>query len=113
LIGADSVSASAGVVNKVGTFPLALAAREAHVPLYVLSETLKIAASEWMPSFEEMEARELLPRPVPGVTVRNTYFDLTPHTLITNIITEQGILTPAEVDAIARQASSSLALLNA
>ncbi len=112
LIGADSVSASAGVVNKIGTFPLALAAREAHVPVYVLSETLKIAASEWEPTFEEMEARELLPTPVPGVTVRNTYFDLTPHSLITHIITEQGILTAADVDTIARQASNSLALLN-
>jgi ribose 1,5-bisphosphate isomerase len=113
LIGADSVSAEAGVVNKVGTFPLALAAREAHVPVYVLCETLKIAASEWEPTFEEMEAEELLPTPVPGVTVHNTYFDLTPHTLVTNIITEQGILTPAEVDAIARQASNYLALLSA
>jgi translation initiation factor 2B subunit (eIF-2B alpha/beta/delta family) len=113
VIGADSVSASAGVVNKIGSFPLALAAREAHVPVYVLSETLKIAASEWEPTFEEMEVQELLPAPVPGVTVRNTYFDLTPHTLVTKIITEQGILTPADIDTIARQASISLALLDA
>jgi translation initiation factor eIF-2B subunit delta len=113
LIGADSVSASAGVVNKIGTFPLALAAREAHVPVYVCCETLKIAASGWEPTFEEMEARELLPTPVSGVTVHNTYFDLTPHGLITKIITEQGILSPADIDAIARRASRALAVLHA
>jgi translation initiation factor 2B subunit (eIF-2B alpha/beta/delta family) len=111
IVGADTVSASAGVVNKVGTLPLALAAREAHVPVYVCCEALKIAASDAKPTFEEMDAAELMPSPVPGVTVRNVYFDLTPHELITKLITEQGPLTPLDIQSLAQQARHSLALL--
>jgi translation initiation factor 2B subunit (eIF-2B alpha/beta/delta family) len=112
VIGADSVRADGGVVNKVGTYPLALVAREAGVPVYVLCETLKIASPRSVLTFEEMDSRELLPNPSPGVTVRNIYFDLTPHSLITKIITEQGILTPEATLAISRQAEQSLALLD-
>jgi translation initiation factor 2B subunit (eIF-2B alpha/beta/delta family) len=111
IIGADSVTASADVVNKVGTYPLALAARESQVPVYVCCEALKIAAGDTRPTFEEMDARELMPEPTPGVTVRNVYFDLTPHELITRIITEQGVLMPQDVRSLAQQARRSLARL--
>jgi translation initiation factor 2B subunit (eIF-2B alpha/beta/delta family) len=112
VVGADSVRADGGVVNKVGTLPLALVAREAGVPVYVLCETLKIASPRSMLTFEEMDSRELLPNPPPGVTVRNIYFDLTPHALIAKIITEQGILTLEDILAISRRAERSLALLD-
>ncbi|PWT77262.1 MAG: hypothetical protein C5B60_03035 [Chloroflexi bacterium] len=111
VVGADSVRSDGGVVNKVGTLPLALVAREAGVPVYVLCETLKVASPRSTLTFEEMDSRELLPTPLPGVTARNIYFELTPHALITEIITEQGILTPEETLAISRRAEQSLALL--
>ena len=111
IVGADTVTAMAGVVNKVGTLPLALAARESQVPVYVCCEALKIAASDAKPTFEEMDAAELMPAPAPGVTVRNVYFDLTPHELITRLITERGVLTPQDVRTLAQQAGRSLALL--
>lgn len=111
IVGADTVTAMAGVVNKVGTLPLALAAHEKHVPVYVCCEALKIAASFASPTFEEMDAGELMPAPAPGVTVRNVYFDLTPYKLITKLITEEGVLTPQDVRSLALRARRSLALL--
>jgi ribose 1,5-bisphosphate isomerase len=113
IVGADSVRADGGVVNKVGTYPLALAAHEAGVPLYVLCETRKIAAPEYPLTFEEMDAAELLPQPIPSVTARNPYFDLTPARLVTGIVSERGLLSADEIGAIAREAGRSLAALNA
>lgn len=113
VVGADSARADGGVVNKVGTYPLALAARDAGVPLYVLCETRKIAAPEYPLAFEEMDAAELLPRPIPGVTARNPYFDLTPARLVMGIITERGVLSPDEIQATATAAARSLAALDA
>ena len=111
MIGADTIRSDGGVMNKVGTLPLALAAREARVPVYVLCETMKIAAPDFALTFEEMDPAELLPAPEPGVRVRNVYFDLTPGPLVTKIISEQGVLTPADILAIARRAGQVLALL--
>ncbi|HST88165.1 MAG TPA: hypothetical protein VLJ14_07285 [Ktedonobacterales bacterium] len=113
VIGADSVRADGGVVNKVGTYPLALAARAAGVPLYALCETRKVAAPEYPLTFEEMDAAELLPRPMPGVTARNPYFDLTPAPLVTGVVSERGLLSPDEIRAIAMAAARSLAALDA
>lgn len=113
IVGADSVRADGGVVNKVGTYPLALAARAAGVPLYVLCETRKIAAPEYPLRLEEMDTAELLPQPIPGVTARNPYFDLTPAQLVTGIVSERGLLSADEIGAIAIEAGRSLAALDA
>ncbi|MGO8951519.1 MAG: translation initiation factor eIF-2B [Ktedonobacterales bacterium] len=112
VIGADSVRSNGSLVNKVGTFPLALAAREARVPVYLLCETQKIAAPDFALVLEEMNASELLPTPATGVTVSNVYFDVTPYKLISRIITEKGILTRPSITAIARRAARLLALLD-
>jgi translation initiation factor 2B subunit (eIF-2B alpha/beta/delta family) len=104
IVGADSVRADGSVVNKVGTYTLALAAREANVPLYAVCETLKIAAPDFPLVFEEMDPAELLPQPVAGVTPRNVYFDRTPADLIAGIVTELGVLSR---DAIAREAEAA------
>ena len=113
LVGADSVRSDGSVINKVGTFPLALVAREAGVPFYVACETLKIAPQDLPLHLEEMEPCELLPEPVEGVTVRNVYFDRTPADLVAGIVTERGILTTEQVASFAREAGSALALLRA
>lgn len=111
LVGADSVRADASVVNKVGTYPLALAAREAGVPFYVACETLKIAAPDFPLHFEEMDTRELLAEPIPNVAVRNVYFDRTPPALVAGIITERGILRAPMIGEVADAAGQALTLL--
>lgn len=109
--GADSVLADRRVVNKVGTYPLALAARATDVPFYVLCETLKIAAPDFALALEQMPAEEILPSPIPGVTARNPYFDVTPAEGVTAIFTERGRLTPAQLAEQATLAARALAAL--
>lgn len=111
LVGADSVRADGSVVNKVGTFPLALAAREAGVPFYAACETLKIAAPDFPLHLEEMDPRELLPNPIPNVAARNVYFDRTPATLVAGVITERGVLHAREIASLAAAAGEALSLL--
>jgi translation initiation factor 2B subunit (eIF-2B alpha/beta/delta family) len=110
-LGADSVRADGSLVNKVGSWPLALAAQAASVPVYTLCETLKVAPQGWPLVLEEMGPRELLPTPVPGIVVRNTYFDLTPASHLAALITERGVLRPDAVGPLAQGAADALAAL--
>ena len=111
VVGADSIRADGGVVNKIGTYPLALAAQRAGVPMYVLTESVKIAAPSAPLVLEAMDPRELLPEPVPGISARNPYFELTPAELVTATITEHGHLSQQDIAAIARDAERDLAFL--
>ncbi|HEX8032257.1 MAG TPA: hypothetical protein VF510_00335, partial [Ktedonobacterales bacterium] len=58
VFGADSIRADGSVVNKIGSHTLALAAHAASVPVYVLCETLKIAAPDTPLTLEEMDPAE-------------------------------------------------------
>ena len=109
--GADSVLGDGRVVNKVGTYPLALVARAVGVPFYVLCETLKIAAPDFALSLEQMPPDEILPTPIPGVTARNPYFDITPAEDVTAVFTERGRLTPSQLAEQAALAARALAAL--
>jgi ribose 1,5-bisphosphate isomerase len=103
LVGADTVFSDGSVVNKVGTYALALLAREARIPFYVATETLKVSSTR--------PKRKLL-RPATGPTPRGeaertppaVYFDLTPARLVTAIITEEGCLATGEIGPLARRA---------
>ena len=110
LVGADSIRTD-GVVNKVGTYPLALAAQRAGVPMFVLAESVKIAALSAPLVLEVMDPRELLPEPVPAVAARNPYFELTPPELVTATITERGRLSRQDIAASARDVERNLAFL--
>jgi translation initiation factor 2B subunit (eIF-2B alpha/beta/delta family) len=112
VLGADSVRDDGSLVNKVGSYPLALAAHAAGVPVYVLCETLKFAPAGWPLVLEEMDPAELLPEPVAGLTVRNVYFDRTPAEYVTAIVTEQGTLQPDAVRPYAEATARALAALD-
>ncbi len=111
LVGADSIRPDGSVVNKVGTHTLALAAREADVPFYVVCETLKVAAPGFPLLLEEMDPRELLDEPIPGVEARNVYFDHTPAALVAGVITERGILHLPDAAQQAERAGEALTAL--
>jgi translation initiation factor 2B subunit (eIF-2B alpha/beta/delta family) len=92
LLGADSLLPDGSLVNKSGSYLLALAAHDCGVPLYVCCESFKrrkegIGQLE----LEEMDARELGAPSLPGVRVRNIYFDITPAGLIDRWIDETGV----------------------
>ncbi|MCU0807573.1 MAG: translation initiation factor eIF-2B [Candidatus Contendobacter sp.] len=95
LVGADSVLADGAVVNKAGTYPLALAARDRGVLFYVCCESFKWRApDDPPPELEEMAPAELGVPDWPGVTVRNVYFDVTPARLVSAWIAETGVRWP-------------------
>ena len=106
VVGADSILANGDILNKAGTALLAWAARGHRIPLYVLSETLKISPHRWsgdLTQLEEKEPTEVLEEGMPGVSIRNFYFDRTLSRLITGVITEQGTLGKKEIAQIASQ----------
>ncbi|MCB1856872.1 MAG: translation initiation factor eIF-2B [Gammaproteobacteria bacterium] len=91
LTGADCILEDGAVVNKAGTYLLALASRDQRVPFYVCYESFKQRLPD-MESFtlESMDPEELgTPKPS-AISVKNVYFDITPRTLVDGWITEQG-----------------------
>jgi translation initiation factor 2B subunit (eIF-2B alpha/beta/delta family) len=102
LIGGDAL-ASEGLVNKIGTYPLALAARRVGVPFIALISTQKHLGhfdSRWI---AEMDPKELFSEPIENIRVCNRYFDLTPLDLITRIVTERGIYSIQEIREVLEQ----------
>jgi translation initiation factor eIF-2B subunit delta len=91
LVGADAVLADGAVVNKVGTYLLALAARDHEVPFHVCYESFKRTSRTTAEvSLEEMAPSELAPPDLPGILARNVYFDLTPARLVSVWVDELG-----------------------
>ena len=90
LVGADTILADGGVVNKAGTYLLALAAKASDAPFHVCCEGFKFSRKHTV-RLEEMDPSELNAPKMPNLSVRNTYFDLTPADLISAWITEQGV----------------------
>lgn len=109
LIGADAVLADGAVVNKVGSYGIALAAREASVPVYAACETLKISPLHTMPP-EVHDGGELWDAPPAGVAVFNPYFEVVSSELLAGIVTERGVV---EADEAARIAAARRAALRA
>lgn len=97
LVGADTVLADGSVVNKAGTYLLALAARDRGIPFYVCCESFKrLKAETKRPILEEMDPSELGTPERPHVTVVNVYFDVTPARLVSGWFTEHGPVREGE-----------------
>jgi methylthioribose-1-phosphate isomerase len=100
IVGADRIAANGDVANKIGTYTLAVLARENGIPFYVAAPISSIDLS--LPSGEQIPIEERSPREVThiqgvpiapeGVEVANPAFDVTPHGYISAIITERGIV---------------------
>ena len=99
IVGADRIAANGDVANKIGTYTVAVLAREHNLPFYVAApiSTIDLSLSDGsLIPIEERDAREithlgdrqLAPE---GIAVRNPAFDVTPHRLVTAIITERGV----------------------
>lgn len=92
LVGADTIAADGSVVNKAGTYLLALAARDQGIPFYVCFESFKcskLGAAD-IP-LERHDANEFAPPELPHVMPHNIYFDITPAHLVTAWIAESGV----------------------
>ena len=100
MVGADRIAANGDTANKIGTYTLAVLARENNVPFYVAAPTSTIDPA--LASGDEIPIEQRKPEEVThiqgvriapeGVEVLNPAFDVTPHKYITAIITERGII---------------------
>lgn len=99
LLGADSVG-DRGIVNKIGSLPLALSAREAGVPLWALVDHTKLLPPGFPQGVEDDRPGEDVWRGPAGVEVWNRYFEFLPTDLATLIIMEEGPLAPQAVDPL-------------
>jgi translation initiation factor 2B subunit (eIF-2B alpha/beta/delta family) len=101
-IGADAVT-DGGVLNKIGSFAAALAAREHSVPVYALAPRRKfLSARNQALKIVEMPSAELWDTPSPGVEPRNVYFESVPLPLLRGVVVEDGVLPPGEAAEVAR-----------
>jgi len=102
--GADRVAANGDVANKIGSYMLALAAHASDVPVYSVMPTstidLRIPDGDAI-AIEERDPHEVLglqfdgePVVPAGARARNPAFDVTPHGLLTAIVTENGVVHP-------------------
>lgn len=101
IVGADAIRKREGVINKIGTLPLALSAKANEKPFYVVADTLKLDRRKTF-KIEERPAKEVyqeLVRPgkLKGVKIRNPAFDTVPWKLITAIVTEKKIMKPKQI----------------
>lgn len=105
VVGADRIAANGDTANKIGTYGVAIIAREHQVPFYVAApgSTIDFAldSGEKIP-IEERDRQEVLTIggqyiAPPEVAVYNPAFDVTPAKYITGIITEKGIFKPEEL----------------
>ncbi|MBA2503162.1 MAG: S-methyl-5-thioribose-1-phosphate isomerase [Pyrinomonadaceae bacterium] len=99
VVGADRIAANGDTANKIGTYMVAVLAREHRIPFYVAAPIstidLKLSSGDQIP-IEERNAREvthirnqqLAPD---GVEVHNPAFDVTPNELVAAIITDKGV----------------------
>jgi len=110
LVGSDRTAANGDVANKIGTYKLAVLARENGVPFYPVVPTstidLSLSGGDDIP-IEERDAREVTHvdgcQIAPdGVRVLNLAFDVTPHRYVTGIVTENGIAYPPFAHSLRR-----------
>jgi methylthioribose-1-phosphate isomerase len=110
VVGADRIAANGDTANKIGTYPVAVLAREHDIPFYVAAplSTIDLGTPDGTRiPIEERNAKEvthvrgaqLTPN---GALVWNPAFDVTPHRLIAGIITEKGIFRAPYTESLKR-----------
>jgi methylthioribose-1-phosphate isomerase len=110
VVGADRIAANGDTANKIGTYAVAVLAREHQIPFYVAAPLstvdLEMRGGQDIP-IEERNAREVthvgaVKIAPEGALVWNPAFDITPHHLIAGIITERGIVRPPYTESLKR-----------
>jgi methylthioribose-1-phosphate isomerase len=108
LVGADRIAANGDTANKIGTYGLATLAKSHGIPFYVAAPTstldLALATGADIP-IEERDPREIThgfgkPTAPEKIEVYSPAFDVTPAALISGIVTEKGLIQPAEIATI-------------
>jgi methylthioribose-1-phosphate isomerase len=115
IVGADRIAANGDTANKIGTYGVAILAKEFGIPFYVAAPwaTIDVAtASGDLIPIEQRDRREVThsngKQMTPdGVGIENPAFDVTPAKYITAIITERGVLYAPFTESIAAMAAQT------
>jgi methylthioribose-1-phosphate isomerase len=109
VVGSDRIAANGDIANKIGTYSVAVLAKEHDIPFYVAAPMSTIdfdcPDGDHIP-IEERDAKEVTElfgeRIAPdGVKVRNPAFDVTPARFVRSIITERGVAGPPFTESLA------------
>lgn len=103
MVGADAITAEGNVINKIGTRMIALLAREAGKPFYIVSELLKFDPETVGGSNERIEERstnEIWKDAPEKLLIRNPAFDVTRSDFIHGIVCEEGIIPPNLINEV-------------
>ena len=108
VVGADRIAANGDTANKIGTYSVAVLAKEHGIPFYVAAplSTIDLATPDGSHiPIEERPYKEVThvgpSQMTPtGALIRNPAFDVTPHKYIAGIITEKGVFTPPFIDTL-------------
>jgi len=113
VVGADRIAANGDVANKIGTYSLAVLAKENQVPFYVAAPISTLDVS--LASGDQIPIEQRSPIEVThvhgvavapeGTRVENPAFDVTPNRYVTAIITERGVARPPFSDALRKLVS--------
>jgi translation initiation factor 2B subunit (eIF-2B alpha/beta/delta family) len=102
-LGADAV-VDHGLLNKIGSYAAALAAREHSVPVYALASRRKfLPATTRALRIAEMPPEEVWDAAPETVKPRNVYFELVPLALLRGVVVEDAVLPPGEAAQLARE----------
>jgi methylthioribose-1-phosphate isomerase len=113
VVGADRIAANGDVANKIGTYSVAVLAKENNIPFYVAApiSTLdqSLASGDEIP-IEQRAAEEVTQlfgiqvAPL-GTNVENPAFDVTPHRYVSAIVTERGVARPPYLESLRKLVS--------
>ncbi|MGA2593032.1 MAG: S-methyl-5-thioribose-1-phosphate isomerase [Bryobacteraceae bacterium] len=115
VVGADRIAANGDVANKIGTYSVAVLAKENNVPFFVAAPVstldLTLPSGDQIPIERRPDAEvthvfgtAVAPK---GTPVENPAFDVTPHRYVTAIITERGVARPPYTEALRRISCST------
>lgn len=100
VVGADRITETA-FVNKIGTCSLALGAKHYGRKFYVFSDTCKcVPSSLFKTNGKPHPSHEVFDEPHPNVKVENPYFEETPLTLVTGVVTEKGLMDAQAIASV-------------
>jgi len=118
VVGADRIAANGDVANKIGTYTVAVLAKEHGIPFYVAAPfstvDLETADGSQIPieqraasEVTHMAGRQLTPD---GVMIENPAFDVTPHQYVSAIITERGVVREPYLQSLRELAPAQVAV---
>jgi methylthioribose-1-phosphate isomerase len=104
-IGCDQIMKGGHIINKIGSWGIAMSAHYADKPLYVVTPLLKIDEKSFLGNveIEIREDREIWPEAPKDLEIYNPAFEIVDNSLITGFVCEFGIVKPSQLEALIKE----------